>query len=156
MSELGAMHNVQWPRTEAGESIRAGLLPVCGSDAPAGRWGEMWRRLSLEHSFVQAPPPLPRPQSVPLLQPVASQGATQLWWASPGSKKCVWSLRLVWVCASFALQPPANTKTTPSLFSIFSASFFLTLEPLAAPPQPLTPPWAHHTLAAATCHSSPR
>lgn len=28
MWELGAMHNVQWPRTEAGESIRAGLLPV--------------------------------------------------------------------------------------------------------------------------------
>lgn len=38
MSELSAMHNVQWPRTEAGEFIRAGLLlHVCGSDAPAGR-----------------------------------------------------------------------------------------------------------------------
>lgn len=38
MSELSAMHNVQWPCTEAGESVRAGLLlRVCGADAPAGR-----------------------------------------------------------------------------------------------------------------------
>lgn len=125
-------------------------------DAEGRPEGDFHWNIHLFKTDMAAPPPPPRPQSGPLLQSVARRGTGLLPRAPVGSKKCVWSLRLVWVCASFALQPPANTKPTLSHFSIFSTSFFRTLEALTASPQPLTPPWAHHTLAAATRHSSPR
>lgn len=42
MSKLGAMHNVQRPRTETGEFTGAGpLLLVRWLDAPAGHRGKM-------------------------------------------------------------------------------------------------------------------
>lgn len=121
--------------------------------------------LSLEPKYFRtdmaARPPSPRSgQHWTSKRPAVSAGGQRrrrlLIRARATLEKCVWGWYLVWVAAKVALQPTANTKITLSHFAIFSASLFLTLEPLAAPPQPLTPPRAHLTLAAATRRSSPR
>lgn len=110
---------------------------------------------------MAARPPSPRSgQHWTSKRPAASAGGRQrrLIRARASSEKRVWSLYLVWVDAKVALQPTANTKMPLSHFAIFSASFFLTLEPLAAPPQPVTHP-EHITpsqpLPAAHLHAKP-
>lgn len=139
MAKLSAMQKVQWVYQSRTCLTCGGLMLQQGTEETLCLEPESFR------TDMAARPPSPRSGQH---RPLVRAGATL--------EKRVWGWCLAWVAAKVALQPTANTKMPLSHFAIFPASFFLTLEPLAAPPQPPTPPRAHLTLAAATRRSSPR